>query len=269
MSLADAGGRYSEFYDAVSTTEFELYAIFNKIATTVQPIKTGSINPTVISSSASVHDIEVMVTETPKDKTQLGVKSNTKEPTDENSSKSVDSLKSIDKMWKLLDEVQKSLKVEMICDDNLTNIKPNSIKELYKNLARLEAALSPSARTSEWATDKRRQWQQEVNKTSKYCPAHFTSCLFTFEEELRAKSQEPMWMKLHRGNWIDSCEQLGADRLDLRKQRPERASFKSPQSSTTTAASQHYHSYKIKPQSTDELQRKLMECTKTTPLCRG
>ena len=172
-----------------------------------------------------------------------------------------DSASNIDGMWKLLDEVLKSLKGEMIYDDNLTNAKPSSINGLYKNLASLEAALYPIALNSEWDSDKRQRWLQEINEASKYSQAHFTSCLLTFEGELRTKSQEPMWMKLHRRNWIGTCVQLGADRLELRKQtithtvKPERTPPQRP-----AAALQQYRPYTT---SSDKPWQQLIESTKT------
>ena len=184
-SLADAGGEHSEFHE-IGTMEIE--AIFDRIAITLQAARRVTVQGVVA--------------------TGLGAGGGGSRPMLTDSSS-----RDVDEIWQLMQGVHQGVKSDML--GNVSLSKPSTLSGLYGVLKTYEAALSSEAQTAEWKSYKRRNWLQEVNNTSKYSRAHFVSCLYAMEGELRQEAQEPLWLMLQRPGWKSACERMGAYNLNL------------------------------------------------------
>ena len=195
-SLAEAGGEFSEFHD-IGTMEIE--SIFDRITVTLQAARRVTVQGVVATAGGGGQCI-------------AGAPSRPM-LTDSSSNRTVDI------MWKLLQDVHQGIKSEYL--GNISLSKPNTVGGLYAVLKNYKAALRAEAQSSDWNSYKRQRWLQEIGNSGRYSQAHFASCLLAMEAELREEAQEPLWLMLQRSTWKSACENLGAYKLDLVFQPPQ------------------------------------------------
>lgn len=122
----------------------------------------------------------------------------------------------LQEMWVILLEMHQSMKSTSLGNISLTAEEAQqSMRNMYVALVTYENAINGSAQRTDWVRWKRRQWRDEIQRSSNWSLAHFATCALAVEQHVLQDAQTPTFLLLTRDMWRLRCVRAGGTEMEF------------------------------------------------------